>query len=159
MPTPTRIKEVREREGYSRKDFAIELGVPYSTLTNYENGTREPPYDFLLKIAHIFGTTVDYLLCRSNDPEWPSEIGRGLFGETELERCVDALIENIGVVYYSSAAGNHRLDMVAGDGESVSITEDEWKQLVSNIVSYTTYTTKTLYDKAREREKDLKGGE
>lgn len=157
MSTPTRIKEVREQNGYSRKDFAIALGVPYSTLTNYENGTREPPYDFLLKIAHIFGTTVDYLLCRSNVPEWPSEIGRGTFGEIELERCVAVLLEGTGFVF-SNTAEHLYLDMIAGDGESVSITKDEWKQLVSNIVSYATYTTKTLYDKAQERGKDPKDG-
>ena len=98
MPTSTRIKEIREREGYSRKDFAKEYGIPYSTLTNYENGTRKPPYDLLLRMAEEFGTTVDYLLCYTDSPKQKGG-SAGLFGEVEMQRGLDILLKNIGFMF------------------------------------------------------------
>lgn len=68
-----RLVEAREFCGYNRKDFAAELGIPYRTITNYENGSREPGSDYLLKVADKCGVTTDWLLglsdsARENSP-------------------------------------------------------------------------------------------
>lgn len=57
-----RLVEAREFNGYNRKQFAEALGIPYRTITNYENGAREPGSDYLTKVADFCGCTTDWLL-------------------------------------------------------------------------------------------------
>lgn len=57
-----RLVKAREFIGYNRKQFAEELGIPYRTVTNYENGAREPGSDYLTKVADFCGCTTDWLL-------------------------------------------------------------------------------------------------
>ena len=37
MELSRRLVEIRENHGYSRKKLSEELGVPYGTITKYEN--------------------------------------------------------------------------------------------------------------------------
>lgn len=62
MTTGDRIKDLRKDAGYNRTLFAQKIGIPQTTLRNYENGEREPGHNFLITIAKEFNVTVDYLL-------------------------------------------------------------------------------------------------
>ena len=62
-----RLVEAREAKGHNRKEFAELLGIPYRTITNYENGSREPGSDYLVRVADICGCTVDWLLGLTSD--------------------------------------------------------------------------------------------
>ena len=53
---------LRESRGVSRKELAESLGIPYTTLRNYENDQREPGHKLLVDIAHIFRVSVDELV-------------------------------------------------------------------------------------------------
>ena len=44
------------------------LGVTIRTITNYENGSREPKIAYLIMIADFFDVSIDYLVGRSEDP-------------------------------------------------------------------------------------------
>ena len=57
-----RIIELRKANNVSREELAAQLGIPYTTLRNYENGLREPGHLFLTKIAKLFSVSTDYLL-------------------------------------------------------------------------------------------------
>lgn len=58
-----RLRKYREAAGYeSAKDFAMELGIPYSSYMAYENKKREPKYNVLMEIADKLGVTIDELL-------------------------------------------------------------------------------------------------
>jgi len=59
---PERLVAIREKNGYTRKRLAEELGRPYRTLTNYEMGEREPGHTYIIEIAKKFGVTTDYIL-------------------------------------------------------------------------------------------------
>lgn len=72
MGIPERLVEVREKNGYTRKRLAEELGKPYATITKYENGEREAGSSYLIEIAQKFHVTIDYLLGLSNDPNGSS---------------------------------------------------------------------------------------
>lgn len=63
-----RLIEARERIGYNRKQFAEELNIPYRTITNYENGSREPGSDYITKVADFCGCTTDWILGLSDNP-------------------------------------------------------------------------------------------
>lgn len=65
----SRLVEVRKKNGYTRRRLAEELGRPYRTITNYENGEHEPGHKYLVEISKKFGVTVDYLVGRSDVPQ------------------------------------------------------------------------------------------
>jgi transcriptional regulator with XRE-family HTH domain len=66
---PERLIKARELIGHTRKSFSEELNIPYRTITNYENGSREPGSEYLTKIADICGCTTDWLLGLSDNPK------------------------------------------------------------------------------------------
>lgn len=65
-----RLTELRKEHGYStRNEFADKLGIPSTTLRNYETDVREPGHTFLKQISEFFNVSVDYLLCLTDDKE------------------------------------------------------------------------------------------
>ena len=59
-----RLKELREKAGYSQQGFADAIGVKQSTVGNWEAGAREPKFEIMERLADFFGVSVDYLLGR-----------------------------------------------------------------------------------------------
>ena len=57
-----RIKEAREKAGYSQGQLADMLGISYATLSGYEYGKHDPKSETLSRIADLCKTSVDYLL-------------------------------------------------------------------------------------------------
>lgn len=62
MSIASKLVEIREANGYTRKRLAEELGRPYATITKYETGEREPGHEYLIEVAKKFGVTTDYIL-------------------------------------------------------------------------------------------------
>ena len=46
-----KIKKYRKEKGYSQKEFASIVGIPYTTYSNYENNNREPNKTQIEKIV------------------------------------------------------------------------------------------------------------
>lgn len=59
-----RLKELREERGWSTKDAAEKIGLPYTTYRNYEVEARQLNSELLILFADFYGVTIDYLLCR-----------------------------------------------------------------------------------------------
>ena len=62
MTISDRLVEIREKNGYTRKRLAEELGRPYATITKYETGERDPGHTYIVDVAEKFGVTTDYIL-------------------------------------------------------------------------------------------------
>jgi transcriptional regulator with XRE-family HTH domain len=62
-----RIAKLRKELKLSQYELADRLGYSRGKLSNYEQGSRQPDYDTLQKLADFFGVTTDYLLGRTND--------------------------------------------------------------------------------------------
>lgn len=58
------LKELRTKKGWTQATLSSKLNVSPSTIGMWEQGRREPAYDFLTRIADIFGVSTDYLLGR-----------------------------------------------------------------------------------------------
>ena len=58
----SRIKELRTERRMTQTEFAERLGVTKSSISSYENGSRLPSYDVLLKMSRIFKVSPDVLL-------------------------------------------------------------------------------------------------
>ena len=61
-----RLKQLREQRGFSQKEFAAEMDLPYTTYNSYETGKRAPDFDMLSRFADYFHVSVDYLLGRDS---------------------------------------------------------------------------------------------
>ena len=60
-----RLKQLRLDKGENQSDVAAILGVSVQSYSAYE-GSREPKYDLLCKIAEHYDVTTDYLLGMSD---------------------------------------------------------------------------------------------
>ena len=58
------IKEIRVRKNLTQLQVANALGVSSVVYSRYETGNRQPSVDTLIRLADLFGVTVDYLLGR-----------------------------------------------------------------------------------------------
>ena len=61
-----RLRKCRKEKGYTQNQVAIYCDITEKTYQNYELMTREPKIDILIKIADLFGTTIDYLVGRTD---------------------------------------------------------------------------------------------
>ena len=59
-----RLKELRMKRGFSQQELGTAIGVTKVSICGYENGTRLPTLDNLVKISEVLETTADYLLGR-----------------------------------------------------------------------------------------------
>ncbi|MGM9884842.1 helix-turn-helix domain-containing protein [Streptococcus hyointestinalis] len=57
-----RLKELRISKGFTQSELGKKVGVSQNTFTNWENGSREPNFKTLRKLANVLETTIDYLL-------------------------------------------------------------------------------------------------
>lgn len=57
-----KLKMLRTGQKMTQQALADRIGVAKSIVSYYESGERYPSYDVLVRIAHIFHTTTDYLL-------------------------------------------------------------------------------------------------
>lgn len=61
-----KLIELRKNLKLSQYELADRLGFSRGKLANYEQGTRQPDFDTLEKIADFFGVSTDYLLGRED---------------------------------------------------------------------------------------------
>lgn len=61
------IKQLRLAAGMTQRELAQRINVGNTTLSQYENGVRVPSDEVKLKIAMVFGVSVDYLLGASSE--------------------------------------------------------------------------------------------
>ena len=57
-----KLKMLRNKHKYTQPELANLVGVTKSTIAAYENDTRLPSYDVLIKLSHVLKTSTDYLL-------------------------------------------------------------------------------------------------
>lgn len=79
-----RLKQLREEKNMTQVRLGIELGVSQETISGYEIGKAVPPADMLIKLADCLGTSVDYLLGRT-DVKTHNLLHKSDLSNTELE--------------------------------------------------------------------------
>lgn len=62
MDVAKNIKLCREANGFTQQNIADFLNIERSTYSNYELGTREIPFEYLEKLADLFGCNLEDLL-------------------------------------------------------------------------------------------------
>lgn len=63
-----RIRDLREDADLSQTEIANMLGMSQTGYSKYETGENDIPVLILIKLAEFYGTSVDYLLGLTDEP-------------------------------------------------------------------------------------------
>lgn len=63
------LKILRLNAGLTQISLQMKTGIEQSLLSKFENGERIPPTDTLMTLADFYGVSIDYILCRTDNPE------------------------------------------------------------------------------------------
>ena len=61
-----RLRELRTERGLLQEQVAGMIGVIKSTISTYENGTRQPSLEILVRLANLYHVSTDYLLGKTD---------------------------------------------------------------------------------------------
>ena len=64
-----RIRDLREDRDMNQTQVASILSMSQTGYSKYETGENDIPTSILIKLADFYGTSVDYLLGRTDTPE------------------------------------------------------------------------------------------
>ena len=62
-----RLKDLREDRDLLQKDIAKYLNMSQTGYSKYEVGTNDIPTEILKKLANYYNTSIDYLLCLTDE--------------------------------------------------------------------------------------------
>ncbi|MBQ0037860.1 MAG: helix-turn-helix transcriptional regulator [Clostridiales bacterium] len=65
-----RLKELRKARHITQLKLALDLHMSQNTISRYETGEHEPGIAELVKLADYFHVSVDYLIGRTDNPEY-----------------------------------------------------------------------------------------
>ena len=64
-----RLKQLRKSRGYTQISVQMQTGIEQALLSKFENGERIPPTETLFRLAEFYNVSIDYILCRTDNPE------------------------------------------------------------------------------------------
>lgn len=69
-----RLMMLRKSAKMRQSDVAEHIEVSTGAYQSYENGRREAAYSSLIKLSDLFGVSIDYLLCKTDEKQPPSAV-------------------------------------------------------------------------------------
>lgn len=64
-----RLRQLRKARRLTQIALQMQTGIEQALLSKYENGSRIPPTETLLLLADFYGVSIDYILCRTDNPK------------------------------------------------------------------------------------------
>jgi len=95
-----RLKELRRLTGQSQAALSKLMGSNQSTLNRYENDQSEAPYRVLLWYADYFDVSMDYLYCRTDNPQGklydyqPDALKKTISNKADFSQFIEACFED-----------------------------------------------------------------
>ena len=71
MPLSEKILHLRTQRGMSQEELAAALSVSRQSVSKWETGQSVPDLDKLIRLADLFGVTVDELVREGERPDPP----------------------------------------------------------------------------------------
>lgn len=68
-----RLRELREDHDLTQRALSAMLGLAQPQYFRYEQGYRDLPTDILIKLADLYNTSTDYILERTDSPNFKTE--------------------------------------------------------------------------------------
>lgn len=64
----TNLKQLRKSKGITQIALQMATGIEQALLSKYENGERVPPTETLIRLADFYNVSMDYIMCRTDNP-------------------------------------------------------------------------------------------
>lgn len=64
-----RLKELRKIKGITQIALQMQTGIEQALISKFESGERIPPTETLILFADFYNVSIDYILCRTDNPE------------------------------------------------------------------------------------------
>lgn len=122
------LAQLRKERKLSQYDLAEKLGFSRGQVANYEQGTRQPDFDTLQKIADFFDVSIDMLLDRPT-----KETNRNTKDERDIAKLLKKFSDDI-----------EHSDALAFDGEPLS---EEAKESLIESMEHIYRTTQRINKK------------
>ena len=63
------LRKLRQERGLTQVALQMQTGIEQALLSKFENGERTPPTETLLVLADFYDVSLDYILCRTDEPK------------------------------------------------------------------------------------------
>ena len=63
------LRLLRKNKGYTQIAVQMKTGIEQALLSKFENGERVPPTETLIRLADFYDVSIDYILCRTDNPK------------------------------------------------------------------------------------------
>jgi len=63
------LKKLRKQRNLTQISLQMQTGIEQALLSKFENGERIPPTETLIRLADFYGVSMDYIMCRTENPE------------------------------------------------------------------------------------------
>ena len=64
-----RLRQLRKDRKLTQVELQMRTGIEQSLLSKFENGERIPPTETLIILADFYHVSIDYILCRTENPD------------------------------------------------------------------------------------------
>ena len=112
MTLPEKILHLRTAQGMSQGDLAERLEVSRQSVSKWETGQSVPDLDKIIRLADLFGVSVDELVREEARPEPPQPESQIIYMERESRGLRPAQVA--GIVLEVLGAGMFLLGLVVG---------------------------------------------
>src|SRR5690625_3735895 len=128
-PISKKLKELREEKGYLQKFVADKIGVRSNTLSGYENGTRSPDPEMILKLAELYDVSNDYLIRRTSN--------RNSKTEDDIDEELKELLSEMNVWYKNEPEDKElKLRMLRKMIQSFEESDQNTNKVYINLYAY-----------------------
>ena len=63
------LRLLRKSRGYTQIAVQMQTGIEQALLSKFETGERIPPTETLVRLANFYDVSIDYILCRTENPK------------------------------------------------------------------------------------------
>ena len=121
MKLSEKILSLRTARGLSQGDLAEKLEVSRQSVSKWETGQSVPDLDKIIKIADLFGVTVDELVREGEKPEPPESEPQVVYVQAPKEPCRPQSAFVCGVIAEVLAVALLALGLAGGADECILI--------------------------------------
>ena len=116
-----RLRILRHDLGLTQTDLSKQLGVGRTTISEYEKGKIVPKKDGLIKLANIFGVSVEYLLGLTDEqlPKYTEEnecVNKPIRVEDHILACMGKIknvkLDETTIIYKNRTLNKNQLELM-----------------------------------------------
>lgn len=63
------LRKLRKDRKMTQIALQMQTGIEQALLSKFETGERVPPTETLLLLADFYNVSIDYILCRTDNPQ------------------------------------------------------------------------------------------